>query len=144
MLEDRKNPAKNKVLVIDDERIIANTLTEILQLHGFEAKALYSGESALEWIKTHRPDIVLSDIMMEEIDGVAAAVRIRELHPECRVILFSASPLNSESRSQISRLGFEFLDRPLHPKELLEHVRGVAGQGTATGDPASDTTDPAT
>ena len=120
--------AKHKVLVIDDEHIVANTLAEILQLHGFEATALYSGESALEWVESYRPDIVLSDIVMDQVDGVATAVRIRELHPACRVILFSASTLSLENRSEINRLGFEFLERPLHPKELLEHVGGTDAQ----------------
>ena len=61
---------KRRVLVIDDEHIIADTLTEILELHGFEATPLYSGESALEWIEDSRPDIVLSDIVMHHVDGV--------------------------------------------------------------------------
>lgn len=116
--------AKPKVLVIDDEALIADTLTKILTLHGFEATPLYSGESALEWIENVRPDIVLSDIMMHEVDGVQAAVRIRELHPECRVILFSASALSFADRRKISSLGFEYLERPLHPKVLLSHVMG--------------------
>jgi DNA-binding NtrC family response regulator len=120
--------AKSKVLVIDNEALIADTLTEILALNGFEATPLYSGESALEWIESFRPDIVLSDIMMQKVDGVEAAVRIRELHPECRVILFSASALSSVNRQKINSLGFEFLERPLHPKVLLAHVMGTANK----------------
>jgi DNA-binding NtrC family response regulator len=116
--------AKPKVLVIDDEALIADTLTEILSLHGYDATPLYSGESAIEWIENSRPDIVLSDIVMRQVDGVQAAVRIRELHPECRVILFSASALSSANRRKISSLGFEYLQRPLHPKDLLSHVMG--------------------
>jgi DNA-binding NtrC family response regulator len=116
--------AKPKVLVIDDEALIADTLTEILSLHGYDATPLYSGESAIEWIENSRPDIVLSDIVMRQVDGVQAAVRIRELHPECRVILFSASALSTANRRKISSLGFEYLQRPLHPKDLLSHVMG--------------------
>ncbi len=124
--------AKQRVLVIDDEPIIANTLTEILRLHGFDATPLYSGESALEWIETVRPDIVLSDIVMHQVDGVETAVRIRALHPECRVILFSASMMSARNRHKINNMGFEFLQRPLHPKELLAHVLG-GGENDATG-----------
>ncbi len=123
---------KCRVLVIDDEHIIADTLKQILELHGFEATPLYSGESALEWIESFRPDIVLSDIVMHQVDGVEAAVRIRELHPECRVILFSASALSSANRRKIVTLGFEFLERPLHPKDLLAHVIGNANQDSKT------------
>jgi DNA-binding response OmpR family regulator len=113
---------KSRVLVIDDERLIADTLKEILELHGFVATSLYSGESALEWIESYRPDIVLSDIVMHRVDGIEAAARIRMLHPECRVILFSASVLSAASRRRIHHLGFEFIQRPLHPKDLLARV----------------------
>ena len=113
---------KSRVLVIDDERTIADTLKQILELHGFEVTPLYSGESALEWIEDFCPDIVLSDIVMHQVDGVEAAARIRALHPECRVILFSASPLSSANRRKINNLGFEFLQRPLDPRDLLYRV----------------------
>ncbi|KAA6461837.1 response regulator [Acidobacteria bacterium AB60] len=115
---------KCRVLVIDDERLIADTLTEILTLHGLDATPLYSGESALEWIESYRPDIVLSDISMHRVDGIQAAERIRSLHPECRVILFSASAQNAANRRKIRDLGFEYLERPLHPKDLLARVMG--------------------
>lgn len=114
--------AKSRVLVIDDERLIADTLTQIFKLNGFDATPLYSGESALEWIESYRPDIVLSDIVMHKLDGVEAAARIRDLHPECRIILFSAAALSVANRRRISNLGFEYLERPLHPKDLLARV----------------------
>jgi DNA-binding response OmpR family regulator len=121
--------AKSRVLVVDDERLIADTLKEILELHGFDATSRYSGESALEWIETYRPDIVLTDIVMHKLDGIEAAVRIRALHPQCRVILFSASALSAANRRKINHLGFEYLQRPLHPNDLLARVTGNTGAG---------------
>jgi DNA-binding response OmpR family regulator len=122
------SPDKSRVLIIDDERLIADTLTQILKMHGFEATPLYSGESALEWIETYQPDIVLSDIVMHRLDGVEAAARIRKLHPECRIILFSASALSPANRRKINHLGLEFLERPLHPRDLLARVIGTRPQ----------------
>ena len=131
----KESTPNRRVLVIDDERIIADTLTEILELHGFEATPLYSGESALEWVESSRPDIVLSDIVMHQVDGIEAAVRIRILHPECRVILFSASPLSAANRRKIHRLGFEFLQRPLHPQDLLARLTGKPPQAANFSSP---------
>lgn len=110
---------KPKVLVVDDDRMLADTLTEILSLHGFNPTALYSGEDAVEFVESFQPDIVLSDIRMRKVDGIEAAKRIRELHPECRVILFTALDVNPATKQSIERLGFEFLQRPLHPDNVL-------------------------
>jgi DNA-binding response OmpR family regulator len=108
-----------RVAVVDDEHIVADTLAEILNNHGFQAKALYSGEAAVEEAKDFRPQIVLSDVRMGGIDGVEAAIRIRRLHPDCRIILFTASPVRHSIHAKIDLLGFEFIERPLHPREVL-------------------------
>ncbi len=111
--------SKARVAVVDDEHIVADTLAEILNNHGFQAKALYSGESAVDEVEVFRPQIILSDVRMGGIDGVEAAIRIRKLHPECRIILFTASPVRHSIHARIDLLGFEFIERPLHPQEVL-------------------------
>lgn len=109
-----------RVVVIDDEHIIADTLAEVLKLHGYQAKAHYSGESALADATKFCPDVVLSDVRMEKMDGIETALRIREYRPGCRIILFTASPVRNETYAKIKDLGFEFLPRPLHPQEVLD------------------------
>lgn len=122
-----KSASNARVVVVDDEHIIADTLAEILNSHGFHAKALYSGEAALEEVHDFRPQIVLSDVRMGGIDGVEAAIRIRRLDPDCRIILFTASPVRHSIRAQIDSLGFEFIERPLHPQGVLALLnQGVA------------------
>lgn len=111
-------PAR-RIVVIDDERIIADTLTLILRRHGYDAKAHYRGESAIASIEAFRPQIVLSDICLPGLDGIETAVKIKELQPRCRIILFTATPERHEIRNRINELGFEFLQRPLHPSEIL-------------------------
>ena len=108
-----------RVAVVDDEQIVADTLAEILSLHGYESKALYSGEAAVEGAEEFRPEIVLIDVRMPGIDGVEAAIQIRKLRPTCRIILFTASPVCHAIQARISFLGFEFLQRPLHPWDVL-------------------------
>jgi DNA-binding NtrC family response regulator len=107
------------ILVIDDDRVLADTLSDILRKHGFKPVALYSGEEALELAGRFRPDVVLSDIRMSRLDGIEAAKRIRMLHPECRIILFTAHTVSTALTQLIHGLGFEFLQRPLHPERIL-------------------------
>ena len=108
-----------RVAVVDDEQIVADTLAEILRLHGYESKALYSGEAAIEDADGFWPEIILSDVHMQGIDGVEAAIQIRKRCPACRIILFTASHMRHTIQARVSMLGFEFLHRPLHPWDVL-------------------------
>jgi DNA-binding NtrC family response regulator len=114
---------RQRVAVVDDEPILADTLAEILSNHGYEAKAHYSGESVVEGAGEFKPEVILSDVCMHGIDGIEAAIRIRKLDPKCRIILFTASPLHQSVHARISVLGFEFLERPLHPRDILALLR---------------------
>ena len=60
---------------------------------------------------------------MHRVDGIQAAKSIRQRHPECRVILFTASTVSSKTKQTIERSGFEFLQRPLHPRSVLSALR---------------------
>lgn len=107
------------VLVVDDDRVMADTLAEILRLHGFKPVALYCGEEAIELSERQQPDVILSDIRMCRLDGIETAKRIRKMHPECRVILFTARMVSTAMRQLIHGLGFELLQRPLRPDDVL-------------------------
>ena len=86
------NNPKPKVLVADDERVIADTLAMILNQSGFHAQAVYSGEKALELAESFRPDMLISDVIMADLNGIDAAIRIRTLLPEIKILLFWARP----------------------------------------------------
>jgi DNA-binding NtrC family response regulator len=109
----------HRIAVIDDEPIVADTLVQILRMHGYQARAYYSGEAALADGIEFRPEVVLSDVRMPRMDGIETARHMRDYLPGCRMILFTASPLGGGSYEMIHQLGFEFLERPLHPREVL-------------------------
>ena len=111
------------VLVVDDDKVLADTLADILRKHGYKPVALYSGEEALELAQRFRPDVVLSDIRLSGLDGIETASRIRAMHPDCRVILFTAHPVSAAMRHMIHRLGFVLLQRPLRPEDVLTALR---------------------
>jgi CheY-like chemotaxis protein len=121
-----ETPAKPKVLVADDERVIADTLAIILNQSGFEATAVYSGEKAVETAKTLRPDMLISDVIMTDLNGIDAAIKIREMLPSCKILLFSGQAATADllDRAQGQGHQFEILAKPVHPQDLLAKLRG--------------------
>lgn len=109
------------IFVVDDERMIADTLALILNKTGFEAIPLYSGEALLEAIEKRAPDALISDVFMEEVSGIDAAIRVREAFPECRIILLSGQALAMDLLAAARANGrtFEFLRKPVEPEEIL-------------------------
>lgn len=119
-----KNDRRLRVLIADDERSIADTLALILNHKGFEAHAVYSGERAVEAATHLAPDFLISDVIMDGMTGIDAAVRIREYFPRCRVILFSGMEATTEllHRARTGVVDFDILPKPIHPRILLEHL----------------------
>ena len=117
--------AKPKVLVADDERVIADTLSIILNQHGFEATAVYSGEKAVETAKTLKPDMLISDVIMTDMNGIDAAIKIRGMLPDCKILLFSGQAATADllDRARTQGHEFEILAKPVHPQDLLARLR---------------------
>lgn len=122
-----------RVLVVDDERLIAQTVAAILNQNGFEALAAFSGDEALETARKVRPDIVLSDVLMPRMSGVELGMQVRSELPRTRVILFSGQAATTELMRKAHDAGysFELVPKPIHPEELVSRLKGgeTRGQG---------------
>jgi len=118
--------SKPRVLVADDERVIADTLAMILNQSGFEARAAYSGETVLELAPTFKPDMLISDVIMADLNGIDTAIRIRAILPEIKVLLFSGQAATADLLEKARKEGYEFdiLSKPVHPQDLLSRLRG--------------------
>jgi CheY-like chemotaxis protein len=116
---------KPKVLVVDDERVIADTLAIILNQHGFEASAVYTGTAAVERAKAVRPDLVISDVIMPDMNGIEAAIHIRKFLPGCKILLFSGQAATADLLENARAQGheFEILAKPVHPQDLLSKLK---------------------
>ncbi|HET6205745.1 MAG TPA: response regulator [Terracidiphilus sp.] len=116
------NPGKSlRILVVDDEEIVADSLARILNDKGFAAKAVYSGEDALESATNLKPDALISDVIMPGISGIELAMRISKQYPACRIVLFSALTMVSNllKASGAENCGFTLLAKPVHPDDLV-------------------------
>lgn len=122
--------AKNvEILIVDDERSLADTLRAIFQNAGYRASAAYSGEEALAFVAKHRPSLVITDVMMPGLDGITMAKMIRKSHPDCRVLLFSGNADTQDLLETAEEEGhlFEVLPKPVPPPQMLAKVASLLG-----------------
>ena len=119
-----------RVLIADDEQVIADSLAEILGRYGYATTAAYSGAMAVELAGSFRPDVIISDVVMPGMNGFEVGHLIREMIPACRIILFSGQALVPDLLDTFKSEGpgFEILSKPVDPKVLLAYLSGaVAG-----------------
>lgn len=122
-----------RILVVDDERTIADTLTMIFRAAGYETLAAYNGLRGLEAARELRPDLILSDVMMPGMDGVSMAIEIRKSLPEVAVLFFSGQATTLDLLHQAEENGFRFelLPKPISPRDiLLKIASALAAPGT--------------
>jgi DNA-binding NtrC family response regulator len=113
------------VIVVDDERIIADTLVMILQKNGFSALAVYDGASALDLISAKVPDLLISDVSMSGMNGIELGIKVRERFPGCEVLLFSGHAATTNLMDEARKGGhdFQILSKPIHPRDLLQRLQ---------------------
>src|ERR1700729_3989612 len=97
-----------RVLVVDDEKLIADTTCQILDGAGFHAQAAYDGWAALDIAGKFRPDYLLTDVLMPRMNGVELAIAIIKMSPATRIVLFSGQAGISEILLKGHDLGYEF------------------------------------
>jgi DNA-binding NtrC family response regulator len=122
---EKGGASRVKVLVVDDESTIAETLVEILNGEGFEAIAASAGDSALASAQSFGPDVVISDVVMPGMSGVDLGIRLREILPRCRVILFSGQTATVDLLREARKRGheFEIVAKPVKPQTLIAMIR---------------------
>jgi len=123
-LTTQAHPHQPVVLVVDDEHVIADTLTAILSRSGFTVMPAYDGASALQIARAIAPDLLITDVFMPGMSGIDLAIAMRTALPDCKVLLFSgqASTLDLLARARNEGHDFALLLKPVHPTELLARI----------------------
>jgi DNA-binding response OmpR family regulator len=124
-----------KVLIADDERMIADTLAIILNQSGFEATAVYTGEEAVLTAKTLQPDVLISDVIMPGLNGIDVAIEIRHIVPTCKILLFSGQSLTADLLEDARSRGYDFevLAKPIAPRQLLARLEKLINSSEEQG-----------
>ena len=116
---------RRKVLVVDDQRLIVDTIAEILEDAGFEVLPAYDPWEALEAAARFQPDHLLTDVLMPRMNGVDLAIAVRKMYPAIKILLFSGQAGISEILLDGQRRGYEFelIAKPVHPLKLVERLK---------------------
>jgi DNA-binding response OmpR family regulator len=119
---------KQRVLVVDDDRMVADTLNLIFNASGFESQAAYSAASGLERARTFLPGLLLCDVTMPLETGLQLADKLFHEMPSCKVLMLSAYTSNAarveQHAVQVNRT-FKLLNKPCRPEELLREAHAL-------------------
>jgi DNA-binding NtrC family response regulator len=126
-----------RVLVADDEHVIADSLATILRKHGFESASVYSGYGAMETAFAWVPDVIISDIRMPDVNGVDAVLSMARRLPNTKFLLFSGQSNDSLSRALERGLKFVFLEKPVQPQSVVEYLKRCEAELNAEREAAS-------
>ena len=110
------------ILCVDDEQLILLFLKRALEHTGYTIYTADDGVDALDKIKEHRPDLVFLDVAMPEMSGDEALPLIHEIDPTIAVIIISGKVSKLEARDLLAKGAFDFLEKPMDVKHLLDVV----------------------
>jgi DNA-binding NtrC family response regulator len=122
-------PLGPRIYVVNYEAVIATSLTAILRMSGFNAQAFTNPMVALAQAQSESPDLLLSDVAMPHMSGIALAVQIQHECPNCKVLLFSGHAATSNLLLGAREEGHDFslLSKRTHPSDHLRESSGATG-----------------
>jgi DNA-binding NtrC family response regulator len=115
----------SRILVIDDERSIRNTLKDILEFEKYQIELAEDGFKALELLKNNDYDVVLCDIKMPGMDGIEVLQKVEELKPDMPVVMISGHGNIDTAVESIKKGAFDFIEKPLDLNRLLITLRNA-------------------
>ena len=119
---------KTRVLVVDDDRLVADTLSLIYNANGYECEARYSAAEGFERAKQFAPALLLCDVTMPEESGLELAARMQETMPNIRMLMLTAYASNVarvQAEAEKLRRPLKLLSKPCRPDDLLRETQAL-------------------
>jgi DNA-binding response OmpR family regulator len=120
-------PGSRKILIVDDEPKVAETLDLIFSTRGYEVRAADSAEQAIEILAEWRPELAIVDVMLPRMNGIDLGIALKSIYPDCVLLLLSGHPGTVDLLEGARELGhhFDILAKPLHPAFILDTVSSL-------------------
>jgi two-component system response regulator MtrA len=116
------DPAKGRVLVVDDDASLAEMLTIVLRQEGFDARSVTRGDQAMEQFRDYRPDVVLLDLMLPGKDGIDVCKEIRA-ESGVPIVMLTAKGDTVDVVVGLESGADDYVVKPFKPKELIARIR---------------------
>jgi DNA-binding response OmpR family regulator len=128
-----RHVGERRILVVEDEKVVADTLGQILAAHRYDVRIAYSAEDAVSIISTWEPSVAILDVMLPKMNGIELAVILKENLPACHTLLFSGQPSVEGLMQKAKNEGhdFEILAKPVHPSVMLTAISTLLCPETA-------------
>lgn len=111
-----------KILVVDDNKEIVYSISELLKYEGYETLKAYDGMEALDIMERENVDLILLDVMMPRLNGLSALMKLRE-KSRIPVIILSAKTEESDKVSGLTLGADDYIEKPYNPAELIARVK---------------------
>lgn len=114
--------SKKNILLIDDEKIILDTIAHDLSNQGYDVVTARNGEEGIQMFEQKTPDLVITDLIMEELDGIQLSKTVKEMNSSTKIIILTGYP-SATSAIEALKLGVcDYLIKPCEKTELLKSV----------------------
>ncbi len=117
------------ILIVDDEKDLAEGLAEVLEIEGHRPAVAFSGEEALDKIRDRTFDVIILDVKLPGMNGVECFLRIRKENPDARVIMMTGYRIEQLLTQAVDNGAAAVLHKPFAPEKLLELIQQVRPQG---------------
>ncbi len=132
---------KSNILVVDDEPVARQSLSDILKLEGFIVASAPNGQAAIEYVRTHPVDVMIVDLRMPGMDGLEVVQVLNQLSPDTEVILLTAFG-STETAIQALRLRIhDYLLKPASPAQVISSVKKALVRRSAKSQARNTETD---
>lgn len=125
LLRGSGNTGVMRILVVDDDRAVRESLRRSLQFNGYQVDLAADGQQALDWLASQRPDAVVLDVMMPRLDGLEVARRLRSTGDDLPILVLTARDAVSDRVAGLDAGADDYLPKPFALEELLARLRAL-------------------
>jgi CheY-like chemotaxis protein len=117
---------KPRILIVDDDRLVADTLSLVFRVNGFESEARYNAAEGLDFARSFSPSLLLTDVTMPGESGLDLADAVHREVPDCKLLMLTAYESNNshvQMHSELTRRPIRVLFKPVRPEDLIREAQ---------------------